>query len=223
MSVYAYVRVSTGRQDHENQRFEILKFADERKWIIEEWCEETVSGTRRYTDRELGAFLDKLQKGDTLIVTEISRLGRSLMGIMTILNLLLEHEVQVFTCKEQFELGDNINSKILDVHPSSAPLSAQPDFLFSHARIARTRCVDGELTPAPHERHFCGIQHNIPQLSARCGGDVCGAMGVESAVIARRTAPVQSRSDGHKKLLMSGAPCGTFGAWGSSRNHHNPD
>jgi len=113
MPVYAYVRVSTGRQDHENQRFEILKFADQRKWIIEEWCEETVSGTKRYTDRLLGPLLDRLQKGDTLVVTEISRLGRSLMEIMTILNLLLEREIQVFTCKEQFELGDNINSKVL--------------------------------------------------------------------------------------------------------------
>ncbi|MBT3193888.1 MAG: recombinase family protein, partial [Verrucomicrobia bacterium] len=113
MATYAYVRVSTERQDRENQRFEILKFADERKWMIGEWCEETVSGTKRYTDRLLGRLIDKLQKEDTLVVTEISRLGRSLMEIMTILNLLLERQVHVFTCKERFELGDNINSKIL--------------------------------------------------------------------------------------------------------------
>ena len=72
-----------------------------------------MSGTKRYTDHLLGPLFDSLQKGDTLIVTEISRLGRSLMEIMTILNLLLEHEIQVFTCKERFELGDNINSKVL--------------------------------------------------------------------------------------------------------------
>jgi putative DNA-invertase from lambdoid prophage Rac len=113
MSVFAYVRISTGSQDTENQRFEILKFADERKTTVDEWCVETVSGTKSYKSRALGDLIEKLQSEDTLIVTEISRLGRSMMEVMEILHRFMKTGVQVFTCKERFELGDNINSKIL--------------------------------------------------------------------------------------------------------------
>ena len=113
MSVFAYVRVSTQYQDTGNQRFEILKFADERKIQVDEWCEETVSGTKSYKNRALGDLMGKLTSGDILIITEISRLGRSLMEVMEILHVCMKADIQVFTCKERFELGDNINSKIL--------------------------------------------------------------------------------------------------------------
>jgi DNA invertase Pin-like site-specific DNA recombinase len=111
--ISAYIRVSTDRQDAENQRYEILKLADERKLTIDEWHVETVSGTKSYRDRKLGEVLNGLQSGDVLIVTEISRLGRSLMEIMTLLHECMLKNVGVWTCKEHFELGDNINSKIL--------------------------------------------------------------------------------------------------------------
>jgi len=113
MPVYAYIRVSTEKQDTENQRFEILKFADEKKVTIADWCSETVSGTKSYKDRKLGELIGRMKKDDTLILTEISRLGRSLMEVMEILHHFMQNGVKVLTCKERFELGDNINSKIL--------------------------------------------------------------------------------------------------------------
>jgi DNA invertase Pin-like site-specific DNA recombinase len=54
-----------------------------------------------------------MQEGDILLVTELSRLGRSLMEVMSILHTLMEKEVKVFTTKEHYELGNNINSKVL--------------------------------------------------------------------------------------------------------------
>ena len=111
--IYAYVRVSTDKQTTENQRYEILKFADRKSINIDEWVNETVSGTKKVSDRVLGQLIEGLGKDDFLVVSELSRLGRSLMEVMSILNSLMEKEVKVFSVKEGYELGDNINSKVL--------------------------------------------------------------------------------------------------------------
>jgi len=111
--VFGYIRVSTAKQETDNQRFEILQWADVRKLVIAEWVEETVSSRKGYRERKLGALLDGLRSGDALIVSEMSRLGRSLTEVMTILHTLMETGVRVYTCKEGFELDDSINSKVL--------------------------------------------------------------------------------------------------------------
>jgi len=110
---YAYIRVSTDKQTTEQQRFEILKFADEKKLAIDHWIEETVSGTKKVQDRKLGILLLQLQAHDVLIVTEISRLGRSLMEVMSFLHTLMEQDVMVYSIKEGYALGNNLNSKVL--------------------------------------------------------------------------------------------------------------
>lgn len=111
--VYAYIRVSTDKQTVENQRFEIQNFANSRKMVIDKWVSETASGTKAAKDRKLGPLLKKMKKGDTLILSEISRLGRNLMGIMSTLNLCMTKETFVLTVKEGYELGNNINSQVL--------------------------------------------------------------------------------------------------------------
>jgi DNA invertase Pin-like site-specific DNA recombinase len=111
--IYGYIRVSTDKQNTENQRFEILKFADSRKFKVNTWLEETISSTKKLEKRKLNSLLKTLKKNDILIVSELSRLGRSLMEIMTILNYLMEKSVKVFAIKEGTELGNNINSKVL--------------------------------------------------------------------------------------------------------------
>lgn len=111
--VFGYIRVSTAKQETENQKYEILQWADTRKLPITEWVEETISSRKGYKERQLGSLLERLQTGDTLIVSEISRLGRSLTEVMTILHTLMETGCRVYTCKEHFELDDSINSKVL--------------------------------------------------------------------------------------------------------------
>lgn len=110
---YGYIRVSTGMQTVENQRFEVEKFCEARGLSVDEWCEETVSGTRDYEKRLLGGLLDKVQKGDLIICAELSRLGRSLFMIMNILSLCMDKGVQVWTIKDGYRLGDDITSKVL--------------------------------------------------------------------------------------------------------------
>ncbi len=110
---YGYIRVSTDRQTVENQRFEITRFCEREHITIDGWIEETISGTKSYTKRELGKLLKRVAKDDLIICTELSRLGRSLFMIMEILNLCMTKEARVWTIKDNYRLGDDIQSKVL--------------------------------------------------------------------------------------------------------------
>lgn len=111
--IYAYIRVSTDKQTVENQRHEIQKYCTDRGLGIDRWIEETVSGTRNYKHRSLGNIIRRLTCHDTLICTELSRLGRSLFMIMEILSQCLKKGCRVYTIKDNYQLGDNIESKVL--------------------------------------------------------------------------------------------------------------
>lgn len=111
--IYAYIRVSTDKQTIENQRFEILKYGSSKRIHIDEWIEETISGSTNAENRKLGKVLKALKKDDILIVSELSRLGRNLMEVMSILHTCMERESKVFAIKEGYELGNNISSKVL--------------------------------------------------------------------------------------------------------------
>ncbi len=110
---YGYIRVSTDKQTTENQKFEIKNFAASQDILIGEWIEETISATKKLEDRKFGHLLGRMQKGDMLVVTELSRMGRNLMQIMKILHDCMEKDIRVLTIKERYELGNNINSKVL--------------------------------------------------------------------------------------------------------------
>lgn len=110
---YGYIRVSTDKQTVENQRFEILEFAKRNSLVLDSWIEETVSGTIRPENRALGKLLDSIQKDDLIICSELSRLGRSLFMIMSILNKLMEKGARIWTIKDGYRLGDDIQSKVL--------------------------------------------------------------------------------------------------------------
>ena len=111
--IYGYIRVSTDKQTVENQRFEILEFAKRNSLVLDSWIEETVSGTIRPENRALGKLLDSIQKDDLIICSELSRLGRSLFMIMSILNKLMEKGARIWTIKDGYRLGDDIQSKVL--------------------------------------------------------------------------------------------------------------
>ena len=110
---YGYIRVSSDKQTVENQRFEIKRFAEEHGIHIDGWIEETISGTKNYDKRELGKLLNKVTRGDLIICAELSRLGRNLFMIMEILNICMTKECKVWTIKDNYRLGDDIQSKVL--------------------------------------------------------------------------------------------------------------
>ena len=111
--IIGYLRVSTEKQNPENQRDEIRRFAEEKVFQIDSWVVETVSGKTARKKRKLGRLLRKMTKGDTLIVTEISRLSRSLTEIMSIMGECLDRQINIYTTKERYTFDNSINSKVL--------------------------------------------------------------------------------------------------------------
>ncbi len=110
---YAYIRVSTDHQNVENQKFEILTYCQKHNIQIDKWIDEAISSRKPLTERKLGNLLKKLKKGDVLIATELSRLGRNLLEVMGILQNCLEKDCQIWTLKENYRLGSDIQSKVL--------------------------------------------------------------------------------------------------------------
>jgi DNA invertase Pin-like site-specific DNA recombinase len=111
--IYGYIRVSTDKQTVENQRYEINNFCERQEFVVNKWIEETISGAKNVDDRKLGKLLKKMKKGDILVCSELSRLGRNLLMIMGILNECMNRDIQVWTIKDNYRLGSDINSKVL--------------------------------------------------------------------------------------------------------------
>ena len=111
---YAYLRVSTDKQDYENQKTGVVAMAGRMGLTIDkEILDDGVSGAKDPKMRELGKWLRKMKKGDTLLCSEISRLGRELYMIMRILEYLSKNEIHLHTDKDNFHLCDDIQSKVL--------------------------------------------------------------------------------------------------------------
>ena len=105
---YGYIRVSTKEQNLENQKKVISE-----KYKIEKWIEEKKSGTTDYHKRSLGLLINLLNKDDTLVITEISRLGRSLTMIFNIISELQNKGVRIIAIKNNFDLNPKIKNDIV--------------------------------------------------------------------------------------------------------------
>lgn len=112
--IYGYLRVSTDDQDVNSQKQGVESFATEKNWKIDEYItDEGVSGGTDPDKRNLGPLLTKLKKEDKVIASEISRLGRDLYMVMDILHFCMKEGVIVYTVKDRFILGDDVQSKVL--------------------------------------------------------------------------------------------------------------
>ena len=112
--IYGYIRVSTDKQDCENQKLGIENKAKALGIIIDKYIEDSgVSGIKEPEKRALGGCLKQLKAGDIIICSELSRLGRKLFMIMRILEYCMSTGAKVYTVKDGYELGDNIQSKVM--------------------------------------------------------------------------------------------------------------
>ena len=112
--IYGYIRVSTDKQDCENQKIGIEAKAKSLKLSIDKYIKDSgISGTLEPNERALGGCLSRLKKGDVIICSELSRLGRKLFMIMRILEHCMKCGAKVYTVKDGYELGDNIQSKVM--------------------------------------------------------------------------------------------------------------
>ena len=114
MTVYGYLRVSTDKQDCDNQKIGVEDLAQTRGLPIENWIiDDGVSGIKEPEKRKLGKLLKRIKSGDVIICSELSRLGRRLFMVISILEHCMKIGAKVLTVKDGYELGDNVQSKIL--------------------------------------------------------------------------------------------------------------
>jgi DNA invertase Pin-like site-specific DNA recombinase len=113
----AYLRVSTLDQDLEKNKADILRFANPRDLGQVHFVEEIASGRKSWRDRQIAQVLEDLQNGDALIVSELSRLGRSMLECMEILALATRKGIRVYSVKGGWQLDHSLQSKILALRP----------------------------------------------------------------------------------------------------------
>lgn len=115
MKTIAYIRVSTEGQDLANQKLAILDYAQRNRFKVDEFIEIRVSTRRRPEKRRIDETLGLLKNGDRLVVSELSRLGRSLGQIIAIVNQLVEQQACFVAIKEgiQFERKQDLKTKVM--------------------------------------------------------------------------------------------------------------
>jgi DNA invertase Pin-like site-specific DNA recombinase len=113
MAILAYLRVSTERQDLENQRFAVGEYCNTRSLVLGEVITDTKSGKLSWKDRDLAKLLDRLQPGDTLITPELSRLSRSLQDVFSFLAEMASRKIIVRIIKGDFLIDGSLQSTVL--------------------------------------------------------------------------------------------------------------
>lgn len=154
LMVVAYLRVSTGKQHLENQQDEISRYAKSKGITVDRWVTEVASGKKQRDNRELGKLLKSLHSGDTLIITEISRLSRTLHEVMAITGRCLERKITIYSTKDGYSFDDSINSKVLS-------------FAFGLVAEIEHKLISQRTREALHHRRSEGIE-----LGRRRGTDV---------------------------------------------------
>lgn len=109
MAVIGYIRVSTEMQDVKNQKHEILDYANRNHIHIDDWMEYEISSRKSKVERGIDKLLEKLQSGDTLIVSELSRIGRSTSEVIDIVNALINNEVKFIAIKQNLNITDKMD------------------------------------------------------------------------------------------------------------------
>ena len=114
MSVYGYLRVSTDDQDENSQKRGVDEFASKNGLKIDEYViDHGLSGAKEFKVRSIGKLIKKLQKGDTVIASEISRIGRRLVLVLDFIKICTEKGVNFFTVKDRYSIADTLQSKVI--------------------------------------------------------------------------------------------------------------
>jgi len=138
---YGYLRVSTNQQDENNQKLGVDKKAESMGVKIDEYIIDKISGTKEPEKRKLGKLMEKLKDGDLIIASELSRLGRSVYMVMRILEFCMKNGIKVITVKDNYELGDNIQSKVL-AFAFSLAAEIERDMISRRTKEALARCKE---------------------------------------------------------------------------------
>lgn len=112
--IVAYLRASTDKQDLDHQKLELLEFSRKKSLAIDEFVEITISSRQTRKQRRIDDLMEKLVQADTLIVTELSRLGRSTTEVISLINALVQRNIRVIVTKQNLDISTHdMNSKII--------------------------------------------------------------------------------------------------------------
>lgn len=160
--IYGYIRTSTDKQNNENQHYEIEQFAKNNNIKIDRWIEETISSKKDLEERKLGKLLKKIKQDDIIIASELSRLGRNLLQVMSILHHCMNIGCQVWTIKDNYRLGTDIQSKVLAF---AFGLSAEIERTMISQRTKR--CLDRLRAEGKHIGRNKGSKNKSTKLSGK--------------------------------------------------------
>ena len=113
--VIGYIRVSTEQQDVRNQQHEILEYANQHKLHVNRFVKREISSRKDLKARGIEELLGSLKKGDTLVVPELSRLGRSIIEVISVINELVKQKIRFISIKQHLDIKGNhdVQSKVM--------------------------------------------------------------------------------------------------------------
>ena len=112
MTNFAYLRISTDRQDAQNQKLSIMEYCNANNIIGLKFIEDTTSGKISWRERSIGKILAKAKKGDMIVAAEVSRLGRSTLQVLEILEESAQKGVSVHIAKNNMVLDGSMQATI---------------------------------------------------------------------------------------------------------------
>lgn len=190
--VYAYIRVSTAEQSYSSQKYEIRQWAEKQDISIGKWEVESVSGTVPPSKRKLGKLIRRMKPDDLLVCTEISRLGRNMLMIMSILNDCAARGIRIHTIKDNFDLKNDINSKIIA-------------FAFALAAEIERNLISQRTREALADRKAAGVKLGRPRGSCKKREDVLRDLSqIRGRIASGESMPSIARQYGiHRNTLLS--------------------
>ena len=166
METIGYLRVSTNGQDLEKNKADILHLANDKNLGKVHWAEEKISGRVHWKKRKISDVIDILQPGDNLIVSELSRLGRSMLECMEILSIALHKGIHIFAIKGNWQLDNSIQSKIIAMAFSMAT-EIEKELISQRTREAlRTKIRNGVKLGRPRGPGKSKLDQYRPEIEA---------------------------------------------------------
>lgn len=196
MTTFAYLRVSTNDQDLEKNKYDILKLANEKQLGNVIWFEETASGKKSWRDRKIAEIIEQAESGDSIIVSELSRLGRTMLDCMEILSIATQREISIYAVKGNWQLDNSIQSKIVAMAFSMAA-EIERDLISQRTKEAlAARRASGKPLGRPKGKGKSKLDQYQPEIEALL------ANGSTKAFIAKRYKTTPSNL--HRWLKQSG-------------------
>ena len=152
MATYAYLRVSTDAQDVQNQKHGVLEYANNNGFSAMEFVEDSVSGKKPWRDRELGKVLEKVSEGDTIIVSEVSRLARSTLQVLEILQYYTEGQINLHIAKNNMRFDNSMQRRIQSRYSKDHRLQADHDLRLLQEAQTQTQQEKREIIRLLHQK-----------------------------------------------------------------------